>query len=123
LARREPDRLDWMVSSEEGAVGRVSLAHIDYGEGVAEVGYWILSESRRQGFASLALGLVETHAFTELGLGRLVIRHEPDNTASCAFADRKGYRAEGTQRGAFVRGGVRRDLHVHSRLADDPRDW
>jgi RimJ/RimL family protein N-acetyltransferase len=119
-SRGEEDRLDWAVTSLADNLGRVSLAHIDFVDGVAEVGYWLFPEHRGQGIASAVVGTVEQHAFEVLGLARLVIRHEPENHRSCTLAQRRGYTAEGTQRGAFEREGVRRDLHVHARLATDP---
>lgn len=119
-SRDEVDRLDWVITSSTGNVGRVSLAHIDPVDGVAEVGYWLLPEHRGQGIASAAVGAVEQHAFESLGLARLVIRHEPENQRSCLLAQRRSYLEEGTQRGAFERQGVRRDLHLHARLATDP---
>ncbi len=119
-SRDEWDRLDWAITTSNEIVGRVSLAHIDGTDGVAEFGYWLLPEHRGRGIATAAVGSVEQHAFGTLGLGRLVIRHEPQNDRSCLLAQRRGYLAEGTQRGAFERGGERRDLHAHGRLATDP---
>jgi RimJ/RimL family protein N-acetyltransferase len=119
-SRDEEDRLDWVISSPNAGLGRVSLAHIDPVDGVAELGYWLLPEDRGRGIATAVVGAVEQHAFSALGLARLVIRHEPENQRSCLLAQRRGYQEEGTQRGAFERQGVRRDLHVHARLATDP---
>jgi RimJ/RimL family protein N-acetyltransferase len=118
-SRHASDRLDWVIELEAQAVGRVSLAHIDTGDLVAEVGYWVLPEHRRRGVASEAVACVESYAFNDLRLVRLFIRHEPDNVASCTFASSRGYVAEGTQRGAFTRAGLRRDLHVHGLLVTD----
>ena len=118
-SRDEPDRLDWAITTSDNVLGRVSLAHIDEIDGVAEIGYWLLPEYRGRGLASEAVGAVEHHAFGQLSLGRLVIRHEPQNDRSCLLAQRRGYLAEGTQRSALVRDGERRDLHVHARLATD----
>ena len=119
-SRDEPDRLDWAIATSDDVLGRVSLAHIDEADGVAEIGYWLLPEHRGRGLASEAVAAVELHAFDSLGLARLVIRHEPENQRSCLLAQRRGYLEEGTQRGAFERAGLRRDLHVHARLATDP---
>jgi [ribosomal protein S5]-alanine N-acetyltransferase len=118
-SRSAPDRLDWVVESPIGPVGRVSLAHIELDDLVAEVGYWVLAAHRRQGVATSALTAIETYAFESLGLYRLYIRHEPENLPSCALATARNYRAEGTQRGAFARAGERRDLHVHAILVAD----
>jgi RimJ/RimL family protein N-acetyltransferase len=121
------DRLDWAIERDGSPLGRVSLAHIDVDDEVAEVGYWVMAEQRRRGIASIAVAAAEAHAFGNLGLIRLFIRHEPENLASCALAKSRGYLAEGTQRGAFTRAGARRDLHVHGLLATDEvvisRSW
>jgi RimJ/RimL family protein N-acetyltransferase len=117
--RTEPGRRDWVVVSADEPIGRVCLAHINSRDGVAEIGYWVLPEYRRQGVASASVAIVEEHAFAAEGLSRLVIRHEPENQASCALALSRGYLAEGTERGAFERRGARRDLHVHGLLAAD----
>jgi len=118
-ARVEPDRRDWVVVMASQPVGRVSLARINPTDGVAELGYWVLPEVRRQGVASDAVAIVEQHAFVTERLSRLVIRHELENQASCALATSRGYLAEGTERSAFERHGLRRDLHVHGLLATD----
>lgn len=117
--RIEPDRRDWVVVMATERVGRVSLAHINSRDAVAEIGYWVLPGYRRQGVASAAVAVVEEHAFAVEALCRLVIKHEPENHASCALATSRGYLAEGTERGAFERHGARRDLHVHGLLAAD----
>lgn len=114
------NRLDWAITTPTAIVGRVSLAHIGATDGEAELGYWLLPEHRGRGLASAAVGAIEHHAFGPLGLGRLTIRHEPENDRSCRLAQRRGYLPDGTARGAFVRGGQRRDLHVHALLATDP---
>jgi len=114
------DRLDWAITTSTEILGRVSLANIDPADGVAEFGYWLLPEHRGCGIATAAVGAIEQHAFGPLDLGRLIIRHEPQNDRSCLLAQRRGYVAEGTQRGALVRDGERRDLHMHARLVTDP---
>jgi len=119
-SRTASDRLDWAITRQGDIIGRVSLAHIDATDGIAEVGYWLLSEHRGRGIASAAVGTVERHGFGSLGLARLVIRHEPPNMRSCLLAERRGYLEEGTLRSVFVRDGERRDLHMHARLATDP---
>jgi RimJ/RimL family protein N-acetyltransferase len=118
-ARHASDRIDWVVEHDGQALGRVSLAHIESEDQVAEVGYWVLPEHRRQGVASEAVAAVESYAFDDLDIVRLFIRHEPENVASCEFANSRRYLAEGTQRGAFTRAGKRRDLHVHGLLVTD----
>ncbi|HEX5018616.1 MAG TPA: GNAT family N-acetyltransferase [Actinomycetes bacterium] len=113
------DRLDWVIEHAGAPIGRVSVAHINTEDSVGEIGYWVIPERRRARVATTAVAAVEQHAFSALGLMRLVIKHEPENHASCALALSRGYLAEGTERGAFSRAGARRDLHVHGLLITD----
>jgi hypothetical protein len=54
------------------------------------------------------------------GLGRLELGHRANNPASGGVARRAGFTPEGTQRGYFLIDGIRHDVHLWGRLADDP---
>ena len=118
-SRASSDRMDWVIDGSGDPIGRVSLAYINPEDGVAEIGYWVLPAHRRRGVATTAVAAVEQHAYGSMRLRRLVIRHELENSASCALASSRGYQAEGTQRAVFVRRGEPRDLHVHALLDTD----
>lgn len=117
--RRSHRRLDWALEHEGEVIGRVGLNRLDDEDKVAELGYWLLVEHRGNGLVTQAVGAVTRYAFTDLDVGRLEIRHEPENTASCKVAQRCGFVDEGTQRGVMLRGDVRLDLHLHARLVTD----
>lgn len=119
-ARSGPAHLDWAVERHSEFAGRVGLRRLSREDVEAEVGYWLLPQQRGAGLMTAAVLALTRWAFSDGGLGRLEIRHELDNNRSCAVAERCGYAAEGTQRGALLRDDVRHDLHLHGKLATDP---
>jgi RimJ/RimL family protein N-acetyltransferase len=119
-SRRAPERIDWAIEREDVVVGRVGLHRVSDEDGDAEIGYWLLPDARGAGAATTAVLAICEWAFSHGRLGRLEIRHVPVNGRSCALAERCGFTAEGLQRGALLRQGVRYDLHLHGRLATDP---
>jgi ribosomal-protein-alanine N-acetyltransferase len=101
-----------------GSAGR----HGDTGE----AGYWIVSEWRGRGVATLVLGALSRWAFSPsgdggLGLRRIELRHSVANPASCRVAAKAGYAHEGTLRGSMrYTDGHWHDEHLHARLFSDP---
>ena len=90
------------------------------GEGTGEVGYWVAPWARGRGIATEATRLMSNHAFAN-GFERLVLRTEPENTASQRVALAAGYTRESLERsGGSNRGVGRHDLIVWARLSTDP---
>ncbi|MFJ3232376.1 GNAT family N-acetyltransferase [Streptomyces sp. NPDC086787] len=105
------------------ALGHIGLNTIDRVIRSGRVGYWVLPEARGRLVATRALALVSRWAFTELDLHRLELGHAVGHAASCRIAQKCGFPAEGTLRGAMFGSGrfdVFRDEHLHARLATDP---
>ena len=61
-----------------------------------EIGYWIDSNISGLGITSKAAGVLSEFGFETLGLSRIVIKAEPDNTASNKIAKKLGYELETT---------------------------
>ncbi|WP_405948632.1 GNAT family N-acetyltransferase [Streptomyces prunicolor] len=104
-------------------LGHIGVNDIDHVIRVARVGYWILPEARGRGVATRALVLAAHWALTDLGLHRLELGHALGHDASCRIAERCGFPAEGTLRGAMFEAGRQdafRDVHLHGRVATDP---
>lgn len=106
-----------------GHVGvTVVSRRMDYGL----VGYWVLPEARGRRVAVRALDLAARWALTAPDgprLHRLELGHAVGHDASCRVAERCGFPAEGTLRGAMWEAGRQdayRDVHLHARLATDP---
>ncbi|MFG2721096.1 GNAT family N-acetyltransferase [Streptomyces sp. NPDC048416] len=108
--------------STAAVLGHVGLNSINWPLRCARVGYWTLPEARGRGVAGHALELITRWAFDEIGLHRMELGHAVGHDVSCRVAERGGYPAEGTLRGAMFGAGRRdtfRDLHLHARLATD----
>lgn len=65
------------------------------GSGALEAGYWLRADSTGRGYATEATaGLIEV-AFTRLGARRVVVCHDPANTASAGVPRRLGFQCLG----------------------------
>jgi RimJ/RimL family protein N-acetyltransferase len=76
-------------------LGEVLLFGVDGGLKEAELGYLVGAAHRRRGLAARSLSLLSGYARSTLGLSRLLLRIDPGNVASCAVAQRCGYRLTG----------------------------
>jgi RimJ/RimL family protein N-acetyltransferase len=109
----------WAVVSRSDRsvlLGRVALRRISLAEGSGEITYWVLSDARRQGVASLATVAVSRWAFRDLGLHRLDLLHSVRNEASCRVATSAGFESEGTLREYLLHVDGWHDMHLHSLL-------
>jgi RimJ/RimL family protein N-acetyltransferase len=103
-------------------LGNISLYEIDLdpAHAQASIGYRIAPAHRGKGVATTALRTVTEWAFRDVRLFRIQLFHAVDNPASCAVAERGGYRLEGVLRSGTTYGdGLRHDEHLHARLASD----
>ena len=90
-------------------------------DGFGEIGYWTVAASRRRGLTAEALEVLCRWAFDHLGLHRLELHVDPENTGSRRVAERAGFLAEGVVRQRFLHRGRPSDVVLYSRLATDPR--
>jgi RimJ/RimL family protein N-acetyltransferase len=84
-----------ITSDGDRPLGEVLLFGVDAGRREAELGYLVGARHRRRGLAARSLSLLSGYARSTLGLSRLLLRIDPANTASCAVAQRCGYRLTG----------------------------
>jgi RimJ/RimL family protein N-acetyltransferase len=89
-------------------------------DGLAEAGYWSAPGHRGRGFTVEALLVLCAWAFDEVGLRRVELHVDPDNTGSRGVAERAGFRAEGLLRQRFLHRGQPSDMLLYSLLATDP---
>jgi RimJ/RimL family protein N-acetyltransferase len=85
-----------------------------------EVGYWTAPWARGRGVASRATALVSRWGLEELGLNRVELVADLENTASVRAAEKAGLVREGTARRARPqRDGTGRDVALFSLTAED----
>ena len=74
------------------------------GQEAVETGYWLRADSTGHGFATEATACLTGLAFTRLGARRVVVCHDPANTASEGVPRRLGFRCLGTVADAVLPG-------------------
>jgi [ribosomal protein S5]-alanine N-acetyltransferase len=109
---------NWAVSEGGELVGRMSLRTLDLEDGLAGIGYWVVSAARGRGIAPRTLVAVSDWAINELGLHRLELEHSTRNEASCRVAEKAGYSLESTKRSQALHEDGWHDMHLHVRLDD-----
>ena len=100
-------------------LGTISLHEINRPASRCVSGYLTAPWARRRGVASRALRLICGFAFEELGLARVEVTIEPENTASRAVALSVGFVEEGLLRSYMPIDGHRRDMLMYSLLPGD----
>lgn len=93
----------WTVEPKSGGdvLGFVLLG-FEPGDAEPELGYLFRPSAEGQGFATEAVQAARTHAFTALGLDRVVSYIAPENAASARLAHRVGAVRDGFHDGAQV---------------------
>jgi RimJ/RimL family protein N-acetyltransferase len=107
------------VDSADVVLGGLGLSNFDWPDRRGEIGYWVAPEARGRGTGTRAVRLLSTWALADLGLERLELLVNPGNAASQTLAERAGFTREGLLRRYRRRHGVREDLVMFARLAED----
>jgi RimJ/RimL family protein N-acetyltransferase len=106
-------------AESDACLGFAAIVSLDLEGAEGEIGYMTLPAARGKGVASRSVELLTTWAFSELGLERLELHIDVENTASAAIARRTGYTLEGIRRSSHVKDGQRADTGIWSRLPGD----
>jgi RimJ/RimL family protein N-acetyltransferase len=110
-----------VVDEQEGEFLGIGVApKIDSPTRTAELGYVVVPAARGRGVATETLRLLTEWGFSELGALRLELLISPANGASQRVAERCGYLREGILRSLQIKGDVREDTEIWSRLPTDP---
>ena len=106
-------------------LGSIGLLRLTEEREVAEIGYWVAREARRQGVATRAVRLVSRWAVLDLGISRLELMTRPENVASQGVAAGAGFTREGLLRSYTTLACGLSDVVMFSLLPADvqsPRD-
>jgi len=98
-------------------LGFASLVGLDLPASEAELGYLVDRRERGRGIATRSLVLLTGWALDDVGLDRVELMIQPENTASAVVAERAGYTLEGVLRSKHIRDGRRADFGIWSRVA------
>jgi RimJ/RimL family protein N-acetyltransferase len=110
----------WAIAkkSDNCAFGRFAFQTIDLIGGSAEIAYWLLPQSRGEGYAPLATTAIREWAFGQLGLHRLELIHSVHNVASCRVATKAGFELEGILKSECLYRDGWHDTHLHARVRE-----
>jgi RimJ/RimL family protein N-acetyltransferase len=104
LQRLEQDPLEagwWLhfVVRSEGPTGRLLIGSAGYkgkpAAGVVEIGYGIVSDQQRRGYASEAVEALLGHAFSFPSVGEVIAETLPELVASIGVLQKAGFRGAG----------------------------
>lgn len=105
---------------EKGTVlGGCGLNHINRVYQMANLGYWVRSSRRGEGFAGQAARLVAGFALEQLGLSRVEIVIAVGNQASLRVAEKLDATQEGVLRNRILIRGKAHDAVMHSLIPED----
>lgn len=107
----------WHASEFAGVIGIVALNPRTQQE---ELGYWLDERFTGRGIMTRAVAAMTAACFTQLGIKSVTIRCAVHNRASCAIAERLGFRMDGVLRQGHGVAGQLQDMAVYSMLA---KEW
>ena len=99
-AYEKPDYYQWAIVLKElgQPIGSISVVNQDARVDLAEIGYCIGKPWWGCGIMPEAVKAVMAYLFQDVGMQRLEVGHDPDNSASGAVIRKCGFRYEGTLR-------------------------
>lgn len=101
--REDPSVQPWFIramvlrESERPLIGHIGFHGRPGENGSAEMGYTVLPEHRRRGYAAEAAQALMAWAAREHGAGRFIVSISPDNAPSLGMAAKLGFRQIGEQ--------------------------
>jgi RimJ/RimL family protein N-acetyltransferase len=104
---------------EDVCRGQLDVHRVEWDDGRAELGVWVVPAARGRGLAREALRLAATWLFTACGLARVEVMTDPANTAMIATARAAGFVREGTLRAYLRERGQRIDVVIMSLVPGD----
>jgi RimJ/RimL family protein N-acetyltransferase len=114
-------RAGFAIETLEGEfLGLGMVIEIEWDGLQAEIGYVLSPAARGRGAATRTVRLLTDWAFEELGMERLALWIDVENSASERVAERAGYVREGVLRSFWFKEDVRADFGIWSRLRTDP---
>lgn len=84
------------ICYENSIVGIIGHNHIDWGNYVGYIGYWLAEAYQGQGIMTVACKYMIDYSFATLTLNRIVIMCATNNKRSRAIPERLGFHCEGT---------------------------
>ncbi len=99
-------------------MGTISTVDLRWEHDNAAIGYWLAEEFNGHGYMTEAMKLFEDALF-EIGLNRIVLETDAENTKSFSIPERLGYKLDGILRENSFENGAHRSTKVYSKLRSE----
>jgi ribosomal-protein-serine acetyltransferase len=109
------------IWEDDAMVGGILFSPRESRIQATKIGYWLGESATGRGLMTRAIRALLPYLFDELGLNRIGLEVELDNTPSRALAERLGFVFEGVRRQGWRQGEQFVDIAVYSLLADEWR--
>lgn len=111
--------LNASIIAGEKIVGQIGFHNIDAENESAHVGYWLAADAQGKGTMTRACRFFADYGFNKLGLNRIQINCNVENTRSRAIPERLKFRLEGVQRQAEKLNNRFGDWAIYSMLKEE----
>jgi len=111
------DICSYFIKVDGKIAGKIGFVDID--ENMGEISYWLGQKYTKHGIMTRALNLMTDIGFNKIGLNRIQLTLDIDNTSSEAVAKRCGFRLDGILRKYFLLRSIPRDMKMFSKLKTD----
>ncbi len=100
LLYQEGKEVSFVIISNEDAVGRIGLHHINIANKNAAIGYWLTKNAQGKGIITKSCEVVINYGFQQMGLHRIEIKAAVKNLRSQAIPKKFHFTREGILRQA-----------------------
>ena len=104
---------------EEKFVGGVGFHNLDLKNKSAHIGYWLAKQAQGKGIITRCCRVLFDYLFDDLGLNRIQINCNIENTKSRAIPERLNFQLEGIHRQVEWLNGEFRDWAIYAMLKED----
>lgn len=112
-------RFNASILLNEKIVGTIGFHNLDVMNKSAEIGYWISQEAQGRGIITKCCRVLIDYLFDVMGLNRVQINCNVENTRSRAVPERLGFKLEGIQRQCEYLNGRFGDWAVYAILREE----
>lgn len=98
-----PHVYHWAIEVNDEVIGSISTISVDHKNCSCEIGYCISYDYWNQGITSEALSAVMQFLFHEVGMHRIMAKHDVENPASGKVMEKCNMTYEGTLRQHYLR--------------------
>jgi ribosomal-protein-alanine N-acetyltransferase len=116
--RKKNIEYNFAIMYEKDVIGAIGIKIDQHRTYIGEIGYFVDETYWRKGIATEAVKLAERIGFQELGLTRIEILMDIENTASEKVAIKAGYFKEGLLKGKLKNGDAYRDAFLYAKLVE-----